>query len=146
MSRKMHRTEWKWDSLLVKWKSADGTVGYWTHNGKIEANVEVFRSPETLKSCFFVNGGGKKKDFEMAGYREPCPMDALKESHRMIMHASEKKVENFYSFIPKSLFALLSCIIWKDFLLVLLHLLNNHPVISTRNQACQTQINQLLSS
>lgn len=44
-----------------KWKSADGTVGYWTHNGKIEANVEVFRSPETLKSCFFVNGGGKKK-------------------------------------------------------------------------------------
>lgn len=82
----------------------------------------------------------------MAGYREPCPMDALKERHRMTMHTSEKKMENFYSFILKSVFSLLSCIIWKGFLPVLLHLLNIHPVISTRNKACQAQINQLLSS
>lgn len=39
---KMHRTEWKWDSLLGKWESADGTVGYETHKGKRKANAEHF--------------------------------------------------------------------------------------------------------
>lgn len=39
---KMHRTEWKWDSLLVKWKSADGVVGYWPHKEKRKANAEQF--------------------------------------------------------------------------------------------------------